>query len=101
MKPADVYALVQAKVGDSFVSFQSIVTDGKKSVDIKTHSVVKVFTDIIKLDNGIAISRTSGKVLGLHYKRHKATLPTYFPATKANLERAKIAKAKYTEMNIP
>jgi hypothetical protein len=98
MKTADVYAFLQAKIGDSFVSFQSIITDGNKSVDVKTHTVVKVTADVITLDNGVMMSRISGKVLGLYYKRHKMSLPTYFPATKVNLERAKITKAKYAQL---
>jgi hypothetical protein len=87
MKPADVYAYNQAQIGHQFVSFLTIKSDGRKSVTVGKHTVVEVTPGIVRLDNGIAISRTTGKVVGV-INQPRANMPSFFPATPSNMARA-------------
>jgi hypothetical protein len=86
MKPEDAYAYTQAQVGDPFVSFLTIKGE-KKTVKVGEHSVIEVTPTIVKLNNGISLSRTTGKVVGVTNKS-RANLPSYFPATIKNIARA-------------
>jgi hypothetical protein len=79
MKATDVYAYNYAKVGDKFLSFQVR--------EIKEHVVIEVTPATVRLENGVLLSRITGKVAGYSAGALRF-LPSYFPATKLNLERA-------------
>jgi len=68
MKPADVYAYNQAKIGDQFVSFLNLKIDGRKTATVGKHTVVEVTPAVVRLDNGISISRTTGRKGGWYNK---------------------------------
>lgn len=87
MKPADAYWYTNAQIGNKFVSFLSIKIDGRKTEVVGSHAVIDVTTTTVKLDNGITISRTTGKVVGVT-NQPRANIPSFFPATTANMARA-------------
>ncbi|MCK9567412.1 hypothetical protein M0R72_00515 [Candidatus Pacearchaeota archaeon] len=87
MKTADAYAYHHAQVGDQFVSFLTIKIEGRKTATVGKHTVVEVTSAVVRLDNGIALSRTTGKVVGVT-NQPRANMPSYFPATTANMARA-------------
>jgi hypothetical protein len=79
MKATDVYAYNRAKIGDKFLSF--LVRE------IREHVVIEVTAATVRLENGVTLSRTTGKIAG-YSKGALRFMPSYFPATKPNLERA-------------
>lgn len=79
MKATDAYAYNRAKPGDKFLGFKGQV--------VEDHEAVWVTPTMVRLENGISLSRITGKVIGYIYGALR-DLPSYFPATKLNLERA-------------
>jgi hypothetical protein len=85
MKPEDVRGYNFAKVGDLFLSF--------KKGEVREHIVVEVASNTVRLDNGIVLSKITGKIISFPEGKSKDQW-SYFPGTPKNKERAARITAK-------
>lgn len=79
MKAEDVRAYNLAKVGDIFLSFQK--------GEVREHVVVEVASNTVRLDNGIVLSKITGKIMSFTEGKSREQW-SYFPGTPKNKERA-------------